>query len=183
VELSTDQKGAIAESAIVHAAIKLGIGVYRPLSDGERCDLVFDLGERLARVQCKWASLHGGVVAIRAYSCRRSSRGVLKRGYSPHEIDAVAGYCLALDRCFYIPMEWLGSRTTVQLRLRPTRNNQRDRINWAEDFAFERLAFDTPGAIAQLGERLRGTQEVGGSSPPGSTYLFACCPMNQAAAS
>jgi hypothetical protein len=25
------------------------------------------------------------------------------------------------------------------------------------------------GAIAQLGERLRGTQEVGGSIPPGST--------------
>ena len=27
MELSSDQKGAIAESAIVHAAIKLGIGV------------------------------------------------------------------------------------------------------------------------------------------------------------
>ena len=26
-----------------------------------------------------------------------------------------------------------------------------------------------PGAIAQLGERLHGMQEVGGSSPPGST--------------
>ncbi len=25
------------------------------------------------------------------------------------------------------------------------------------------------GAIAQLGERLRGTQEVGGSNPPSST--------------
>ena len=28
------------------------------------------------------------------------------------------------------------------------------------------------GAIAQLGERLRGTQEVGGSIPPSSTNLF-----------
>ena len=28
------------------------------------------------------------------------------------------------------------------------------------------------GAIAQLGERLRGTQEVGGSIPPSSTILF-----------
>lgn len=26
-----------------------------------------------------------------------------------------------------------------------------------------------PGAIAQLGERLNGIQEVGGSTPPGST--------------
>jgi hypothetical protein len=44
VELTTDQKGAIAESAIVHAAIKLGIGVYKPLSDGERYDLVSTSG-------------------------------------------------------------------------------------------------------------------------------------------
>ena len=28
------------------------------------------------------------------------------------------------------------------------------------------------GAIAQLGERLRGTQEVGGSIPPSSTILY-----------
>jgi hypothetical protein len=29
------------------------------------------------------------------------------------------------------------------------------------------------GAIAQLGERLNGIQEVGGSTPPGSTNLLA----------
>jgi hypothetical protein len=28
------------------------------------------------------------------------------------------------------------------------------------------------GAIAQLGERLNGIQEVGGSTPPGSTSIF-----------
>ena len=32
-------------------------------------------------------------------------------------------------------------------------------------------AFDCEGAIAQLGERLHGMQEVGGSIPPGSTSL------------
>ena len=30
------------------------------------------------------------------------------------------------------------------------------------------------GAIAQLGERLHGMQEVGGSIPPGSTKLLDC---------
>jgi hypothetical protein len=30
----------------------------------------------------------------------------------------------------------------------------------------------TDGAIAQLGERLNGIQEVGGSIPPGSTSSF-----------
>ena len=45
--LSTDQKGAIAELAIAKAAIARRIGVYRPLSDGGRYDLIFDLGDRL----------------------------------------------------------------------------------------------------------------------------------------
>ncbi len=90
IELSTDQKGAIAESAIAHAAIKLGVSVSKPLSDGERYDLIFDLHHSLVRVQCKWATLVGDVIAARCYSCRRTRDGQLTRGYSAEEIDAVA---------------------------------------------------------------------------------------------
>jgi hypothetical protein len=47
--LSTDQKGSIAEIMIAATAIKLGIDVYKPINDGTRCDLVFDLaGSSLA---------------------------------------------------------------------------------------------------------------------------------------
>ena len=168
MELSTDQKGAIAESAIVHAAVKLGVGVFKPLSDGERYDLILDLRPSLVRVQCKWASCYGDVLIIRAYSCRRARNGLLKRSYSADEIDAVAAYCMELDRCFYFPIEWLKARSTIQLRMRPARNNQRALINWADDFAFERLRCGHQGAIAQLGERVSGRDEVAGSSPAGS---------------
>jgi hypothetical protein len=44
----------MAETAIVHCAARLSVGVYKPLTDGERYDLIFDLGSRLLRVQCKW---------------------------------------------------------------------------------------------------------------------------------
>ena len=50
----------------------------------------------------------------------------------------------------------------------------------------EQEALDTPsqqpysarlrGAIAQLGERLHGMQEVGGSIPPSSTTIKIICP-------
>jgi PD-(D/E)XK endonuclease len=101
--LSTDQKGAIAESAIVLAAAKLGIGVYLPFSDGERYDLIFDLGRSLVRIQCKWAPLQGDVVVVRAYSSRRTANGLRRRGYEADEIDAIAAYCPELDRCYYLP--------------------------------------------------------------------------------
>jgi hypothetical protein len=57
--LTTDQKGAIAELAIAHAALELGVGVSKPLGD-QRYDLIFDFGPRLARVQCKWARFSFG---------------------------------------------------------------------------------------------------------------------------
>jgi PD-(D/E)XK nuclease superfamily protein len=57
--LTTNQEGAIAETAIVHAAVKLGIGLFKLISDGERYDLIFDVGSRLLRVQCKWATRMG----------------------------------------------------------------------------------------------------------------------------
>jgi hypothetical protein len=53
--LTTNQKGAVAETAIALAALELGIGVYRPLAD-ERYDLILDLRPKLLRVQCKWAA-------------------------------------------------------------------------------------------------------------------------------
>ena len=47
---TTDEKGSIAELAIAHEASKLNIGVFKPLTDGERYDLIFDLRPRLVRV-------------------------------------------------------------------------------------------------------------------------------------
>lgn len=58
-------------------------------------------------------------------------------------------------------------RTAVQLRLAPTRNNQRRLINWAKDYELG-ARLTAYGPIAQLGERERGTLEAAGSSPAGS---------------
>src|SRR5262245_24036653 len=87
--LTTDQKGAIAESAIAAAAIKLGIGVSRPVSP-LRYDLVFDTGRRLLRVQCKWAVRKGDVVVVRCYTSRRTATGLDRRPYAAGEVDLLA---------------------------------------------------------------------------------------------
>jgi PD-(D/E)XK endonuclease len=168
--LTTDQKGAIAEAAIAHAAIELGIGVSRPLGD-ERYDLIFDMRPQLMRVQCKWAVRHGDVVVVRCYRCRRNADGLLRRFYSAAEIDAFAAYCAELRECYFLPLQAFPRRAAVQLRLSPTKNNQKLGINWAEDYEFGATLSRHKGAIAQLGERQRGTLEVAGSSPAGSTLF------------
>jgi PD-(D/E)XK endonuclease len=165
--LSTNQKGAIAEAKITAAAIELGIEVFRPAVEGGRFDLIFAFRDAsLARVQCKWAPLQSGVIMIRPYSCRRTASGLLARPYTVDEIDAIAAYCAELDRCYYLDASLVANRRAVSLRVAPTENNQASGVNWALEYEL--------GAIAQLGERLAGSQEAGGSSPPSSTSEGPC---------
>jgi PD-(D/E)XK endonuclease len=166
--LTTDQKGVLAEQAIVFEALKHGAGVFQPLGD-ERYDLILDLRPSLLRVQCKWAARHGDVVLIRTRRCRRGPDGFIHRGYELGEIDAIAAYCRELEQCFLLPTEMSVGRALVQLRLAPSRNNQQQRINWARDYEFGATLSRLLGPIAQLGERCHGMAEAVGSSPTGST--------------
>jgi hypothetical protein len=136
VTLSPDQTGSIAELAIIHHAARLGVGVARPLTEGHRYDLIFEVGGRLLRVQCKTATRNGDVVVVRCRSCRRSATGFVRRAYNADDVDVLAAYCAELDRSYLFLPETFSGRTALQLRLSPARNNQRCGINRAEDFDF-----------------------------------------------
>ena len=135
-ELTTNQKGAAAEWAIIHLATRLGVEVYRPIFEGGRFDLILAPGTRLLRVQCKWAVRRGGIVTIRCYSSRRSRDGFLNRAYSAHDVDLIAAYCESLDTCYLLPPELFDGRSDLSLRITPTANNQKRGIHWAADFEF-----------------------------------------------
>jgi prevent-host-death family protein len=160
--LDTNQKGNVAEAEIAAAAVRAGVPVLKPLVEHGRYDLAFDLGTRLARIQCKWASKTEDVVVIRLSGYRLTSRGPVKSTYAADEIDAVAAYCDELDRSYLIPSALVAGAYSLQLRVNSPRNGQKAALHWATDY-------ELPGAIAQLGERLSGTQEVAGSSPASST--------------
>jgi hypothetical protein len=132
--VTTVQKGAIAELAIAHRAAALGIGVFKPLTDGERYDLIFDLRPRLIRVQCKWAQRSGAILLVRCYSCRRTRDGQVRRPYSTSEIDAFAPYCHETNECYLLPISDFPVRRGIHLRLGASLNNQRAKINWADHF-------------------------------------------------
>jgi prevent-host-death family protein len=162
--LSTNQKGAIAETAIAAAATKLGISVLRPIAEHGRYDLAFEIGRRILRVQCKWGGVDEDqtVIKVQLETCWQSAGGYIRASYTEDEIDLLAVYCGELHRCYLLPCSLIAGRRSIQLRLSPPKNGQRACINLARDF-------ELPGAIAQLGEHLHGMQGVAGSSPASST--------------
>ena len=162
--LSTNQKGGIAETAITAAATKLGIPVFLPVVEHSRADLVFEIEDRLFRVQCKWGALSedGAIINVALQTNYLTASGYVRTSYTVDEIDLVAVYCGELERSFLLPISLAAGRRCISLRLTPAKNAQRACLNLALDF-------ELPGAIAQLEERLRGTQEAAGSSPASST--------------
>lgn len=134
-----NRKGNIAEAAVVFHAARLGIPVFRPLLEHGRYDLILEVGGRLQRVQCKWAQRIGDAVVVRLIGNRLTPAGYVRTKYLSHEIDAVATYCADLDRCYFLPSGLVANRNAVYLRLAPTRNGQRARLHWAEEYEFTRI--------------------------------------------
>ena len=116
-------------------------------------------------MQCKWGRLddEGAVVQVQLQGSWLSpTAGYVRSSYSVDEIDLLAVYCAALDRCYLLPSSLVAERRAIFLRLTPPKNGQRACINLAADFELR-------GAVAQLVEHLSGTQGARGSSPLSST--------------
>jgi hypothetical protein len=137
-KLTTSRKGAAAEMEIAAAFIRLGLVVLWPLCEGGRYDLVVDTGERMLRIQCKWASRKADVLTARCVTSRHTPSGYRRTTYSADEIDAVAIYSPATDACYLIPIHEVADRKTISLRLAPTLNQQGLGVHWARDYELAR---------------------------------------------
>jgi PD-(D/E)XK endonuclease len=105
--LSSNRKGAIAETKIAAAATELDVPVLRPITEHARYDLAFEIGDEILRVQCKWGALDkdGALIKVGLRSSWCTPTGYEQRQYNADEIDLVAVYCGDLDRCYLLPHE------------------------------------------------------------------------------
>jgi prevent-host-death family protein len=161
MEHNSNYKGNVAELSFAAEAARLGLEVYSPLTEHGRADMVLGVGGHLLRVQCKWANKKGDVVFVSLQTSRRGWNGYIRTTYSADEIDAIGAYCQELGTCFLIPVDVAEGKSAVTLRLVPARNGQRAALNWADQYRL--------GAVAQLAERLAGSEEARGSNPLSST--------------
>jgi hypothetical protein len=134
LELSSSQKGAVAESAITTVAMELGLTVLRPLCEGRRYDLVIDLEPRLLRVQCKLARRRDGALVVPTKTNRLTPSGYRGTCYTSHDTDAIAAYCPSSRRAYLLPIGEVAGRNLVHLRVTAPKNNQASGLRWARDY-------------------------------------------------
>ena len=133
---TTKTKGDLAELMVAADLRRKGYKVAIPFGEDWDYDLVIERDSRLERVQVKHARSDGAVVEA---ACRSHSltNGKVKRTkfYTAATIDWLAIYDVTTDRCFYVSARELGNgRTSISLRLAPTRNHQSRGIRLAADY-------------------------------------------------
>ena len=73
--MNPSTKGSIAEAVIAAEAVKAGVQVLRPVIEGARYDLVFDVDGQFVRIHCKWGTRQGAVISAYIGTCRLTPRG------------------------------------------------------------------------------------------------------------
>lgn len=132
---TSNWKGQLALSKAETHAMELGLIPNRPLMDC-RYDMIVDDGNRLWRVQVKYADSKssgstGSVVARLAYETRHR-RNV--RVYDSSEVDALIVYLPKIDKLCWIPCECFVGKKMLSIRLVKPLNGQKTKIFYAHDY-------------------------------------------------
>lgn len=132
---TTHQKGEIGRLKVATRATELGYIVSVPTMES-RYDLVIDDGEKLNRVQVKYADYGGSasenaVVVKLKTECRNN--GVMKT-YKRGEIDAIIAYLPKTGKCYWLGPDQFEGLKSLTLRLEPSKNGQTKGIWDAKKF-------------------------------------------------
>lgn len=135
-KIDTKQIGNITELEIMAYITKLGYQVSIPYGDRARYDQIWDINNKLLRVQVKTAHLDDNcnTLSINCHTTNRAEGRTKNRRYTKDEIDCIATYFN--NRCYCIPIESVPSRS-IKLRINPTSNNQQNGIHLLNDYLVE----------------------------------------------
>jgi hypothetical protein len=133
VKRDTKSIGDISELRVASALAELGYAVSKPLGENQRYDLIVDDGERLQRVQVKTGRIRNGVIIFNCCSTHGHRRNSLQTRPYTGQIELLAVYCPENQKVYLLREADL-TRSKIQLRLIPTRNNMVKTIRWARDF-------------------------------------------------
>lgn len=135
--LATNRLGAMAVNKVWQRVIEKGWDLFAPVMESW-VDLVLDDGLKLYRAQVKYAGGASpkqcqGVVVVGLRKWRNDGRKCIPC-YTAAEIDALLVYVRKLDRILWFGPEVFDGRRFLQIRLEPTRNNQKKGCLMAADY-------------------------------------------------
>lgn len=105
-KLSREQKGKIAETAVLFRLVLYGFEVYASPFDGDKADwIVSGSNGRLLRIQVKWAAPGEHGLPLVSLKCNNVHKG--RRRYQEGEFDILAAYDAYTDTAYVFTFDEL----------------------------------------------------------------------------
>lgn len=122
------QKGETALLKIALRATEKGIIVSRPIVEGTRYDLIFDINKTLQKVQIKWCDTKAGngAVGINLFKSDRRSSQRRKIEYTEDDFDLLLVYLPKTDKIYAFSSTFAlkEHKGRFNLRYLPSKNSQ-----------------------------------------------------------
>lgn len=126
---STHSKGLMGELAFILKLIESGYNVLTPVNPNSCYDLAIEKNGKFNRLQVKYCTPAKGILRIELYRPKRSPLSYKDRG-----VDIMGAYDPLNKKFYLIPLDKIGSKDEIWLRLERPKNKQSKRVHMAKDF-------------------------------------------------
>jgi hypothetical protein len=134
--MKTIHRGDLSEAMILAAFLRAGRVVLKPISNGERYDLVIDNRDgTFSRVQCKTGRLRNGGIIFPTCSTGNGKDGIGRRRDYRGQADIFAIFCPDNNLIYLMPVDEVPLREAC-LRIDPPRKKGRPGRFMATDYQF-----------------------------------------------
>ena len=137
--INSKMKGQLSEARALYEFQKRNIPVCIPWGDNERYDMIAEFNGKFNRIQVKTSNevVNG---AINCY-CRSSTNHTTNKNLTTYigDVDYFVFVNQTYDLIAIVPIEEVGDKKQIRLRIQPTANGQTTNVRFFSDFSFEKM--------------------------------------------
>ena len=132
-------KGNIGEAKCLAKMVELGIPVAIPFGDNERYDLIIEDKGQLKKIQVKYSSQQESPGSV-VFKTASSTNHTTNKHYDTYEndVDGFLLYNSITDEIYYLPIDVVGSKKTITVRMEPAKNGQTKNCLMSQDYLAEK---------------------------------------------
>ena len=137
--INSKMKGQLSEARALYEFQKRNIPVCIPWGDNERYDMIAEFNGKFNRIQVKTSNEEQNG-AICCY-CRSSTNHTTNKNLTTYEndVDYFVFVNQTYDLIAIVPIEEVGDKKQIRLRIQPTANGQTTNVRFFSDFSFEKM--------------------------------------------
>ena len=137
--INSKMKGQLSEARALYEFQKRNIPVCIPWGDNERYDMIAEFNGKFNRIQVKTSNevVNG---AVNCY-CRSSTNHTTNKNLTTYigDVDYFVFVNQIYDLIAIVPIEEVGDKKQIRLRIQPTANGQTTNVRFFSDFSFEKM--------------------------------------------